>query len=79
MGTSMLFPILMIVYDDYGRETGRVDDTNHGYGDVNNPNYHTVPHWYERMYNAQNRDGKKINYRTDRTRRWEISDERGNV
>ena len=53
------------MYDDYGREIGWVDYTNHGYGDINSPDYHTVPHWHERIYNSQYRDGMKINHRTD--------------
>lgn len=53
------------IYDDYGREIGWVDYTNHGYGNINSPDYHTVPHWHERIYDAQNRDGMKTNYRTD--------------
>ena len=53
------------MYDDYGREIGWIDYTNHGYGDINSPDYHAVPHWHERIYNAQNRDGMKINHRTD--------------
>ena len=36
-----------------------------GTGDISGPDYHTVPHWHERIYNAQNRDGMKINHRTD--------------
>lgn len=41
------------MYDDYGREIGWVDYTNHGYGDINSPHYHTTPHWHEKIYNAQ--------------------------
>ena len=52
-------------YDDYGREIGWVDYTNHGYGDINSPHYHTTPHWHEKIYNAQYPDGIKINHRTD--------------
>ena len=53
------------MYDDYGREIGWVDYTNHGYGDINSPLYHTTPHWHEKVYNAQYPDGIKIHYRTD--------------
>ena len=53
------------MYDDFGREKGWVDYTNHGYGDINSPYYHTAPHWHERIYDAQNRDGMKVNHRTD--------------
>ncbi len=30
------------MYDDYGREIGWVDYTNHGYGNINSPDYHTA-------------------------------------
>ena len=53
------------MYDDYGREIGWVDYTNHGYGDINSPHYHTTPHWHEKVYNAQYPDGIKIHHRTD--------------
>ncbi|MDY3229999.1 MAG: PAAR-like protein [Clostridiaceae bacterium] len=53
------------MYDDYGREIGWVDYTNHGYGDINSPHYHTTPHWHEKIYNAQYPDGIKTNHRTD--------------
>lgn len=53
------------MYDDFGREIGWVDYTNHGYGNINSPDYHTTPHWHERVYDAQNRDGMKIHHRTD--------------
>lgn len=53
------------MYDDYGREIGWVDYTNHGYGNINSPHYHTTPHWHEKIYNAQYPDGIKINHRTD--------------
>ena len=53
------------MYDDYGREIGWVDYTNHGYGGINSPHYHTTPHWHEKIYNAQYPDGIKINHRTD--------------
>lgn len=49
----------------YGREIGWVDYTNHGYGDINSPHYHTTPHWHEKVYNAQYPDGIKISYRKD--------------
>ena len=52
-------------YDDYGREIGWGDYTNHGYGGINSPHYHTTPHWHEKIYNAQYPDGIKINHRTD--------------
>lgn len=50
------------MYDDYGREIRVVDYAKHGYGDIGSRDYHTVPHWHERIYNAQNRDGMKINH-----------------
>ena len=53
------------MYDDCGREIGWGDYTNHGYGDINSPHYHTTPHWHEKIYNAQYPDGIKINHRTD--------------
>lgn len=53
------------MYDDYGREIGWVDYTNHGYGDINSHHYYTTPHWHEKIYNAQYPDGIKINHRTD--------------
>jgi hypothetical protein len=52
-------------YDDYGREVSWVDYTNHGYSNINSPEFHTAPHWHERIYNAQNSSGMKINHRTD--------------
>ena len=45
------------MYDDYGREIGWVDFTNHGYGNIDSLDYHTVPHWHERVYDALNPDG----------------------
>lgn len=51
--------------DDYGREIRWVDYTNHGYGNIGSPDYHTVPHWHERIYDTQNRDGMKVNHHTD--------------
>ncbi len=53
------------MYDDYGREIGWVDYTNHGYGNVHSSHYHTMPHWHEKTYNEQYPDGIKINHRTD--------------
>lgn len=53
------------MYDDYGRESGWVDYTNHAFGNVNSPHYHTTPHWHEKIYNAQYPDGMKIHHRTD--------------
>ena len=53
------------MYDDYGREAGLVDYTDHGDSDISSPHYHTILHWHERIYNAQNRYGMKINHRTD--------------
>ncbi len=51
--------------DDYGREIGWVDYKDHGFGDVNLPDFHTVPHWHEIVYNALLKYGIKINHRTD--------------
>jgi len=53
------------IYDEFGREIEWVDYTNHGYGNVNSPDYHTMPHWHEKVYDAIFRDGKIINHRTD--------------
>lgn len=47
-------------YDDYGREIGWIDFTNHGY-----PDNHTVPHWHEVQWNAQYPSGYKIDHRLD--------------
>lgn len=48
-------------YDDYGREMGWVDFTNHGY-----PSGHTTPHWHEVEWNAQYPiGGYKIDHRMD--------------
>ena len=48
-------------YDDYGREIGWIDFTDHGY-----PQNHTVPHWHEVQWNAQYPiGGYKIDHRTD--------------
>ena len=67
------------MYDDYGREIGWVDYTNHGYGDINSPHYHTTPHWHEKIYNAQYPDGIKINIKQMLIHPWEISDERNYI
>ena len=53
------------MYDNYGREVGWVDYTNHGYGNVNSPDYHTNPHWHEKIYNEQYREGMMVHHRTD--------------
>ncbi len=48
-------------YDDYGREAGWVDFTNHGY-----PDNHSVPHWHEVQWNEQYPiGGFKIDHRLD--------------
>ncbi|HAA0651059.1 LXG domain-containing protein [Listeria innocua] len=47
-------------YDDYGREKGWIDYTNHG-----RPNSHSAPHWHEYIYNADFPLGKKIDHRFD--------------
>ncbi|ADU21973.1 polymorphic toxin-type HINT domain-containing protein [Ruminococcus albus] len=47
-------------YDEYGRQIGWVDFTDHGYPDV-----HTIPHWHEVIYNVIFPDGKIINHRMD--------------
>lgn len=47
-------------YDQYGREKGWVDYTDHGY-----PLDHSVPHWHEVKWSAQHPDGIKFNYRFD--------------
>ena len=48
------------MYDDYGREEGWVDYTNHGY-----PENHSEPHWHEVEWNAQYPYGHTINHRLD--------------
>ena len=48
------------MYDDYGRQIGWVDYTNHGY-----PLNHTIPHWHEVRYDEQYIKGIIINHRTD--------------
>ncbi|MGG4451218.1 hypothetical protein ABEX12_01560 [Brevibacillus porteri] len=48
-------------YDQYGREVGWVDLTNH-----NRPNDHTAPHWHKVEYNSKTPgNGIQINYRDD--------------
>ena len=47
-------------YDDYGREIGWVDYSDHGY-----PQNHSAPHWHEVQWNSQYPDGHKINHRLD--------------
>lgn len=48
-------------YDNYGREKGWVDLSNHGY-----PSGHTIPHWHEVEWNAQYPiGGYKIDHRMD--------------
>ncbi|MDE6420827.1 MAG: hypothetical protein K2K87_09910 [Lachnospiraceae bacterium] len=48
-------------YDDYGREIGWVDFTDHGY-----PLEHSSPHWHEVQWNAQYPiGGYKIDHRFD--------------
>ncbi|WP_243896294.1 RHS repeat-associated core domain-containing protein [Paenibacillus sp. F411] len=48
-------------YDDYGREKGWVDFTNHGY-----PSNHSVPHWHEVQWNERYPiGGYKIDHRMD--------------
>jgi len=48
-------------YDQYGREAGWVDLTNH-----NRPNDHTAPHWHKVKYGEKvPHTGLKIDYRTD--------------
>ncbi|EAE8347777.1 hypothetical protein BOQ23_12795 [Listeria monocytogenes] len=47
-------------YDDYGREKGWIDYTNHG-----RPNSHSAPHWHEYIYNAKFPLGMKIDHRFD--------------
>ena len=48
------------LYDDYGRQIGWVDYTNHGYS-----SNHTVPHWHEVRYDEQYIKGIIIDHRTD--------------
>ena len=53
------------IYDKFGRETKWVDYTNHGYKNINSPDYHTSPHWHEKIYNSTYPFGKIENHRTD--------------
>ena len=48
------------MYDDYGRQIGWVDYTNHGYS-----SNHTIPHWHEVRYDEQYIKGVIIDHRTD--------------
>ena len=60
-GKSNEFGLLKQIkyYDDYGREIGWIDFTNHGY-----PDNHEVPHWHEMQWNAQYPiGGYKIDHR----------------
>lgn len=62
-GKSNEFGLLKQIkyYDDYGREIGWIDFTNHGY-----PDNHEVPHWHEMQWNAQYPiGGYKIDHRLD--------------
>ncbi|MBF2663706.1 T7SS effector LXG polymorphic toxin [Listeria seeligeri] len=47
-------------YDQYGREKGWIDYTNHG-----RPQSHSAPHWHEYIYNAEFPLGKKTDHRFD--------------
>ena len=47
------------MYDDYGRQIGWVDYTNHGYS-----SNHTIPHWHV-IYDEQYIKGIIIDYRTN--------------
>ncbi|WP_234404783.1 hypothetical protein [Paenibacillus bouchesdurhonensis] len=48
-------------YDDYGREKGWIDYSNHGY-----PENHSVPHWHEVQWNEKYPiGGYKIDHRMD--------------
>ena len=47
-------------YDEYGREIGWVDYSNHGY-----PDSHVTPHWHEVIYDEEYPLGIKINHRMD--------------
>lgn len=50
-------------YDDYGREIGWIDFTNHGY-----PNNHTISHWHEVQWNDKYPiGGYQIDHRMDTT------------
>ena len=48
------------MYDDYGRQIGWVDYTNHGYS-----SNHTIPHWHEVIYDEQYIKGIIIDHRTN--------------
>jgi hypothetical protein len=54
------------MYDDYGREICWVDYTNHGYGDESTVDFHTAPHWHEKIYDELYTHGIKIDHRTDK-------------
>ncbi|WP_187363597.1 MULTISPECIES: hypothetical protein [Vagococcus] len=47
-------------YDQYGREKGWVDYTDHG-----RPDAHSAPHWHEYTYNEKYPLGKKTDHKFD--------------
>ncbi|MEI5993267.1 hypothetical protein [Candidatus Enterococcus mansonii] len=47
-------------YDQYGREKGWVDYTDHG-----RPDSHSAPHWHEYIYDAEFPLGKKVDHKFD--------------
>lgn len=47
-------------YDQYGREKGWVDYSDHGF-----PENHTVPHWHEMLYDSQYPLGCGVGHRMD--------------
>jgi len=49
-------------YDEFGRQSGWVDFTNHGH-----PKIHTVPHWHEVLYSPEFPYGKIFDHRLDPT------------
>ncbi|MBA4538769.1 hypothetical protein H1Z61_16960 [Bacillus aquiflavi] len=47
-------------YDEYGRQKGWIDYTDHG-----RPDSHSAPHWHEYIFSEEFPLGKKINHRND--------------
>ena len=50
-----------VFYDQYGRQMRRIDYTNHGYGNRNDPkNYHSTPHTHLYEYGPGTVGGRNI-------------------
>lgn len=55
-----------ITYDEYGRQSKRVDHTNHGYGDKSKPKeYHSDPHTHKYEYGPGYGAGKETRVNLD--------------